>query len=87
MSEHPPPLDCHPESEAAVTRVTGIKLNEFAVKAVEHAQTYWNLLGAIPPRTMKLTAIDDELYEGVTAAFPPLDSEKAAEGVYHPIAV
>ncbi|KIY67008.1 DUF757-domain-containing protein [Cylindrobasidium torrendii FP15055 ss-10] len=52
---------------------------QFAVKAVEHAQTYWNLLGAIPPRDLKLTSVDDELYEAVLEAFPPADKPK--EGV------
>ncbi|KAI0708661.1 hypothetical protein C8Q76DRAFT_799893 [Earliella scabrosa] len=28
---------------------------QFAVKAVEHAQTYWNLLEKVPPRDLKLT--------------------------------
>ncbi|KAH9007382.1 hypothetical protein EDB83DRAFT_2462014 [Lactarius deliciosus] len=28
---------------------------QFVVKAVEHAQTYWNLLEKIPPRDSKLT--------------------------------
>ncbi|CCA69639.1 hypothetical protein PIIN_03578 [Serendipita indica DSM 11827] len=45
---------------------------QFAVKAVEHAQTYWNLLEAIPPRTLRLTRLDDEIYEHFVTEFPEL---------------
>ncbi|KAH9848522.1 DUF757-domain-containing protein [Lenzites betulinus] len=44
----------------------------FAVKAVEHAQTYWNLLEKVSPRDLKLTKIDDEIYEHALQAFPEL---------------
>ncbi|EIW53461.1 DUF757-domain-containing protein [Trametes versicolor FP-101664 SS1] len=45
---------------------------QFAVKAVEHAQTYWNLLEKVNPRDLKLTKIDDEIFEHATTAFPEL---------------
>ncbi|KAM6501346.1 DUF757 domain containing protein [Amanita muscaria] len=45
---------------------------QFAVKAVEHAQTYWNLLGKVNPRVLKLTKYDDEIYEHTMRAFPEL---------------
>jgi len=45
---------------------------QFAVKAVEHAQTYWNLLGKVPPRELKLTKYDDEIFEHTVKAFPEL---------------
>jgi len=45
---------------------------QFAVKAVEQAQTYWNLLEKIPPRQLKLTKLDDEIYEHTTTDFPEL---------------
>jgi len=45
---------------------------QFAVKAVEHAQTYWNLLEKVHPRQLRLTKIDDEIYEHVMSAFPEL---------------
>ena len=35
-------------------------------------QTYWNLLEAIPPRTLKLTRLDDEIHEHFTTEFPEL---------------
>ncbi|KAH9972627.1 polysaccharide biosynthesis-domain-containing protein [Lactifluus volemus] len=43
---------------------------QFAVKAVEHAQTYWNLLEKIPPRQLKLTRFDDEIFEHTMREFP-----------------
>ncbi|CAE6510216.1 unnamed protein product [Rhizoctonia solani] len=43
---------------------------QFAVKAVEHAQTYWQLLEAIPPKALKLTKIDDEIYNDFLEQFP-----------------
>jgi len=43
---------------------------QFAVKAVEHAQTYWNLLEKIPPRSLKLTRYDDEIFEHTLRDFP-----------------
>ncbi|KAN0139412.1 hypothetical protein V8E53_002913 [Lactarius tabidus] len=42
----------------------------FAVKAVEHARTYWNLLEKISPRQLKLTGFDDEIYEDTLREFP-----------------
>jgi len=48
---------------------------QFAVKAVEHAQTYWNLLEKIPPRELKLTKFDDEIFEHVMKDFPELAEE------------
>ncbi|KAG8850355.1 hypothetical protein FRC20_002055, partial [Serendipita sp. 405] len=45
---------------------------QFAVKAVEHAQTYWNLLEAVPPSSLKLTRLDDEIHEHFSQDFPEL---------------
>jgi hypothetical protein len=35
-------------------------------------QTYWNLIEAIPPTSLKLTRLDDEIYEHFGAEFPEL---------------
>jgi len=43
---------------------------QFAVKAVEQAQTYWNLLEKIPPRELRLTRYDDEIFEHTLRDFP-----------------
>ncbi|KAF8801203.1 DUF757-domain-containing protein [Phlegmacium glaucopus] len=45
---------------------------QFAVKAVEQAQTYWNLLEKVNPKDLKLTKIDDEIYEHTMKTFPEL---------------
>ncbi|SOV06134.1 related to DUF757 domain protein [Ustilago sp. UG-2017a] len=43
---------------------------QMAVRCVEHAQTYWNLLEKIKPSTLRLTKLDDEMYEDFQATFP-----------------
>ncbi|TCD63655.1 hypothetical protein EIP91_005135 [Steccherinum ochraceum] len=48
---------------------------QFAVKAVEHAQTYWNLLEKVPPRELRLTKLDDEIFEHTMEIFPELNAE------------
>ncbi|OCH94652.1 DUF757-domain-containing protein [Obba rivulosa] len=48
---------------------------QFAVKAVEHAQTYWNLLEKVNPRDLRLTKIDDEIFEHTMLDFPELAQE------------
>ncbi|TFK28238.1 DUF757-domain-containing protein [Coprinopsis marcescibilis] len=45
---------------------------QFAVKAVEQAQTYWNLLEKVEPKGLKLTSIDDEIFEDTIKTFPEL---------------
>ncbi|KAG7445255.1 DUF757-domain-containing protein [Guyanagaster necrorhizus] len=48
---------------------------QFAVKAVEQAQTYWKLLEKVPPRQLRLTKLDDEIFEHTLKAFPEMASE------------
>jgi hypothetical protein len=38
-------------------------------------QTYWNLLEKIPPRELKLTKYDDEIFEHTMQTFPELAEE------------
>ncbi|KAJ7829392.1 DUF757-domain-containing protein [Mycena olivaceomarginata] len=45
---------------------------QFAVKAVEQAQTYWNLIEKVDPKELRLTKIDDEIYEDTLKTFPEL---------------
>jgi len=45
---------------------------QFAVKSVEQAQTYWSLLEKVHPKDLKLTKIDDEIFEHTMKAFPEL---------------
>ncbi|KAG9310159.1 polysaccharide biosynthesis-domain-containing protein [Chiua virens] len=52
---------------------------QFAVKAVEHAQTYWNLLEKVPPRELKLSKLDDEIFEHTMTTFPEFNEEGHAK--------
>jgi len=45
---------------------------QFAVKAVEHAQVYWQLLEKVEPKKLKLSQLDDEIFEDLSAKFPEL---------------
>ncbi|KXN83809.1 hypothetical protein AN958_01045 [Leucoagaricus sp. SymC.cos] len=45
---------------------------QFAVRAVEHAQIYWNLIEKILPSLLKLTKLDDEIFEHTMKTFPEL---------------
>lgn len=48
---------------------------QFAVVAVEQAQTYWNLLASVKPRDLRLTKIDDEIFEDLSATFEDMLKE------------
>ncbi|KAJ6625071.1 DUF757-domain-containing protein [Mycena sp. CBHHK59/15] len=52
---------------------------QFAVKAVEQAQTYWNLLEKVAPRELRLTKLDDEIYEDTLTTFPELAEDAHAK--------
>ncbi|KAI0074589.1 DUF757-domain-containing protein [Panus rudis PR-1116 ss-1] len=54
---------------------------QFAVKAVEHAQTYWNLLEKVPPRELRLTKIDDEIFDHLMQEFPELNTPPKYEKI------
>ncbi|CCE63360.1 hypothetical protein TPHA_0E02690 [Tetrapisispora phaffii CBS 4417] len=43
---------------------------QFAVVAVEQAETYWKLLTKIPGSKLKLTSMDDEIYTNFMEKFP-----------------
>jgi len=45
---------------------------QFAVVAVKHAQVYWTLLEKLNPRLLRLTKLDDEIYEDFQTKFPEL---------------
>lgn len=48
---------------------------QFAVKAVQHMTTYWGLLENVPGSKLKLTKLDDEIYEHLKRDFPEFDPE------------
>ncbi|SCU80921.1 LAME_0B05006g1_1 [Lachancea meyersii CBS 8951] len=43
---------------------------QFAVVAVEQAETYWNLITKVPGSKLRLTKHDDEIYEKFQEHFP-----------------
>ncbi|KAL2013349.1 hypothetical protein VTN00DRAFT_874 [Thermoascus crustaceus] len=46
---------------------------QFAVKAVQHLETYWSILQKIPGSRLRLTKMDDEIYEHFKKEFPDFD--------------
>ncbi|KAI0018581.1 polysaccharide biosynthesis-domain-containing protein [Xylariomycetidae sp. FL0641] len=49
---------------------------QFAVKAVEHLETYWKILEKVKGSSLRLTKIDDEIYEHLMKDFPEFDPAK-----------
>lgn len=45
---------------------------QWAMKAYHHAETYFNLIRSVDPRLLKLTRLDDEIYEDFRKTFPNL---------------
>ncbi|KAF5373438.1 hypothetical protein D9615_009493 [Tricholomella constricta] len=52
---------------------------QFAVKAVEQAQTYWNLMEKVPPRELKLTKFDEEIFNHTIEFFPEFSENDNAK--------
>ncbi|KAL8824354.1 MAG: hypothetical protein Q9191_005112 [Dirinaria sp. TL-2023a] len=46
---------------------------QFAVKAVEHMMTYWKLLEGIRGSKLRLTKMDDDIYDNFKQEFPEFD--------------
>ncbi|KAH8700245.1 DUF757 domain protein [Talaromyces proteolyticus] len=46
---------------------------QFAVKAVDHLMTYWSILEKVPGSKLRLTKMDDEIYEHFKKEFPDFD--------------
>lgn len=46
---------------------------QFAVKAVQQMMTYWSILEKMPGSKLRLTKIDDEIYEHFKQEFPDWD--------------
>ncbi|KAJ5532467.1 Protein PBDC1 [Penicillium frequentans] len=46
---------------------------QFAVKAVEHLMTYWSILEKVKGSQLRLTKMDDEIYESFMKEFPEFD--------------
>ncbi|BDD64016.1 hypothetical protein MPDQ_001427 [Monascus purpureus] len=46
---------------------------QFAVKAVEHLMTYWSILEKVRGSQLRLTKMDDEIYDDFRETFPDFD--------------
>ncbi|KAI0881395.1 DUF757-domain-containing protein [Annulohypoxylon maeteangense] len=46
---------------------------QFAVKAVQHLETYWAILGKVKGSSLRLTKMDDEIYTHLKTEFPDFD--------------
>ncbi|KAM0478132.1 hypothetical protein ACHAPE_006079 [Trichoderma viride] len=46
---------------------------QFAVKVVQHMATYWAILEKVKGSGLRLTKIDDEIYDHLKEAFPEFD--------------
>lgn len=46
---------------------------QFAVKAVQHMQTYWSILEKVKGSVLRLTRWDDEIFAHLKEAFPEFD--------------
>jgi len=47
----------------------------FAVKVVQHIETYWKILEKMPGSKLRLTKMDDEIYEHFKKDFPEFDAK------------
>ncbi|KFA65850.1 hypothetical protein S40285_04661 [Stachybotrys chlorohalonatus IBT 40285] len=46
---------------------------QFAVKTVQHMQTYWAILEKVKGSSLRLTKMDDDIYNHLKEAFPEFD--------------
>ncbi|KAK3182520.1 hypothetical protein K4F52_006160 [Lecanicillium sp. MT-2017a] len=46
---------------------------QFAVKVVQHMQTYWAILERVKGSSLRLTKMDDDIYEHLKTDFPEFD--------------
>ncbi|KKZ66380.1 hypothetical protein EMCG_07884 [[Emmonsia] crescens] len=52
---------------------------QFAVKAVQQMTTYWSLLETTRGSSLRLTKMDDDIYEHFIAVFPDFDPAKTID--------
>ncbi|KAK4032062.1 polysaccharide biosynthesis-domain-containing protein [Parachaetomium inaequale] len=46
---------------------------QFAVKVVQHMQTYWSILERVKGSSLRLTRMDDDIYDHLKRDFPDFD--------------
>ncbi|NWW04761.1 PBDC1 protein, partial [Oreocharis arfaki] len=44
----------------------------WAIKAHQHAQVYFNLISSVDPKFLRLTKVDEKIYEEFRRSFPEL---------------
>ncbi|UNI24825.1 hypothetical protein JDV02_010541 [Purpureocillium takamizusanense] len=69
MSGAPVPKDFNAEEAINMEEME----QQFAVKVVQHMQTYWSILEKVKGSTLRLTKMDDDIYEHLTTDFPEFD--------------
>lgn len=52
---------------------------QFAVKVVQHMQTYWSILEKVKGSALRLTKMDDDIYAHLQEAFPEFDPAKTID--------
>ncbi|PKS09904.1 hypothetical protein jhhlp_004527 [Lomentospora prolificans] len=69
MSQPPVPKNFNAEDADNLEDIE----RQFAVKAVQHMQTYWSILERVKGSALRLTRWDDEIYAHLKEAFPEFD--------------
>ncbi|EFX02145.1 duf757 domain containing protein [Grosmannia clavigera kw1407] len=52
---------------------------QFAVKAVQHMETYWAILERVRGSTLRLTKMDDDIHEHLAKDFPDFDPSETVD--------
>ncbi|ODA79544.1 hypothetical protein RJ55_05138 [Drechmeria coniospora] len=69
MSGAPVPKDFNAEEAINMEEME----KQFAVKVVQHMQTYWSILEKMKGSTLRLTKMDDDIYNHLKQEFPEFD--------------
>ncbi|KAK3901558.1 putative polysaccharide biosynthesis protein [Staphylotrichum tortipilum] len=69
MSQAPVPADFNPEKADNLEDME----KQFAVKVVQHMQTYWSILERVKGSTLRLTKMDTDILEHLHKDFPEFD--------------
>ncbi|KAH0559325.1 hypothetical protein GP486_004164 [Trichoglossum hirsutum] len=69
MSSIQAPADFNPDEAENLEDIE----KQFAVKAVQHMSTYWGILEKVRGSKLRLTKMDDDIYEHLKTEFPEFD--------------
>jgi hypothetical protein len=69
MASGPVPKDFNAEEADNMEEIE----KQFAVKVVQHMQTYWSILEKVKGSSLRLTKLDDEIYTHLMLEFPEFD--------------